>query len=132
MRRVLKGIIPPSQKSPARGADPPSLGGALRREATGAPNASGRATGAPNASRLHKARVARRSHVERRLLSSKIKIGALCQQRHEGADQRAQAGHDCRAKSAVSAENPEQLELTARRQVRDVVLALDVRTQSTA
>ena len=53
MRRVLKGIIPPSQKSPARGADPPSLGGALRREATGAPNASGRATGAPNASRLH-------------------------------------------------------------------------------
>ena len=56
MRRVLKGIIPPSQKSPARCADPPSLGGALQREATGAPNASGRATGAPNASRLHKAR----------------------------------------------------------------------------
>ena len=85
MRRVLKGIIPPSQKSPARGADPPSLGGALRREATGAPNASGRTTGASNASRLHKARRSS-SHVERRLLSSKIKIGALCQQRHEGAD----------------------------------------------
>ena len=67
MRRVLKGIIPPSQKSPARGADPPSLGGALRREATGAPNASGRATGAPNASRLHKAR---RSSIARRAASA--------------------------------------------------------------
>ena len=111
MRRVLRGLLP----CPARCADQPVIAGPAKGKRPERRTHPGRADVSP-----------RRKRQVIPALKKRWEEGRSRQQRRERADHRAQRGQHRRAERVLAAERAQQREVAARRQVRDVVLALDV------